>query len=649
VFLSQIRDRYVHNSGLGYVLMLNSNGTVKSFVALENGINGIPADFAHDKLGNNPSFDSSTDFDGDGVRDILVGNGDEFFFGLLLLNTNGAVRQAIGYGPGTNGIPADVSSWGSQSHPFVIGDVDGNGVRDLFVRTPGMYSHSGGGLVVLLETNFTAKSVVCLANGQGGVPADCFNPYDLVGYTGYPLGDFNGDGIPDVLLGARGIEGVSGIGRGGAVIMLLDNDGTAKDVIKLVDGTPGIPEGSFDVFHEEWEEGFLYAIGALGDVDGDGVTDIMLGAQRWTNSGPSQLTGVLYMAFMNPDGTVKDITRMRDGAGGMPPGPVSTTNAWDQTGTAIGDIDGDGITDFAVGLPRDNDRAGAVWVVRPGIVPLPYDPAAVTPEGRSEVEFTLEASDDMMAWHKLVSEADVPEGAALACTIGRLDNGTPVYDLGPAFTDIPYPLPPGGLDISAIPADYKSLVVKLAYSGSDPPVVGKLHLYYVTGTWPSFTFTVRVDDPVAAAVLPDIDNTVAISTATPESDYDNNSDEADIMVKTLDLEVAKTADKSAVLTNELVTFTLAWRNNGPWAAVNAVLEDVLPAGLTFVSSQPTTSAVSGNVYSWNLGDVAPAPAEPSPSSRVSTTARKAGRFSIPPASPTTARRATPRTTRISSR
>jgi uncharacterized repeat protein (TIGR01451 family)/fimbrial isopeptide formation D2 family protein len=597
VALSQHRDASNQIVGGAVVVLLNADGTAKSVVELQNGANGVPADlFTTD----DPAYyglAGGTDMDGDDVPDLFMGDASRFGFYLMLLNTNGTVKSAIPYLPGTNGIPdtaAFTDGLTGGARPLVIGDVDGNGVPDLFVATYSADALSGGGVVILFNPDLTVKSAVRLTRGYNGMPPDCFANSNRVGFATSPLGDFDGNGVPDVLFGSPYFAT-----HGGAVILLLNADGTAKDVIALTDGVSGIPAGTFT------SSAGMRPLGALGDVDGDGVTDIMLGAQRWTNSGPSQLTGVLYMAFMNPDGTVKDITRMRDGAGGMPPGPVSTTNAWDQTGTAIGDIDGDGITDFAVGLPRDNDRAGAVWVVRPGIVPLPYDPAAVTPEGRSEVEFTLEASDDMMAWHKLVSEADVPEGAALACTIGRLDNGTPVYDLGPAFTDIPYPLPPGGLDISAIPADYKSLVVKLAYSGSDPPVVGKLHLYYVTGTWPSFTFTVRVDDPVAAAVLPDIDNTVAISTATPESDYDNNSDEADIMVKTLDLEVAKTADKSAVLTNELVTFTLAWRNNGPWAAVNAVLEDVLPAGLTFVSSQPTTSAVSGNVYSWNLGDVAP--------------------------------------------
>ena len=151
--------------------------------------------------------------------------------------------------------------------------------------------------------------------------------------------------------------------------------------------------------------------------------------------------------------------------------------------------------------------------------------------------------------------------------------------------------------------------MKMTYTGTEPPTVGKLHATYVTGTWPSFTFTVRVDKPVAAGVLPDINNTVTITTSTPESDYTNNSDEADIMIRTLDLEVAKTADTVAALTNDLVTFTLAWCNNGPWPAANAVLKDILPTGLTFVSSEPAHDAVStvygATVYSWNLGDVEP--------------------------------------------
>ena len=603
VFLAQTKDRNDKVNGLGYVWMLNSNGTVRSFVALENGINGIPAGFFPDRLGGNSSLDSSTDFDRDGVRDILVGNDSEFYFGLLLLNTNGTVRQAIDYGYVTNSFPAGVSmSWGSQSHPFVIGDVDDNGVQDLFVRTPGMYGQSGGGLVVLLETNFTAKSVVCLANGQGGVPADCFNPGDLVGYTGYPLGDFNGDGIPDVLLGARGIEGVSGIGRGGAVIMLLDNDGTAKDVIKLVDGTPGIPEGSFDVFHEEWEEGFLYAIGVPGDVDGDGVTDIMF-AGELVNEDLDMMQGLWFLALMNPDGTVKALTRMIDGEGGIP----DNTQDWEEClgphGVVISDIDGSGTPGFAC-VAGQNVMEYYISTVHLGLTPVADDEQPITFAGTTVVERRFQAGEDAVGWDRIETAANVPEGTTLTYSIGRLVNGKPVYDLGPAFMDLPHPLPAGGLDISSIPGTNRDLMVKVAYTGTEPPTVDNITIYTTAEKWSSFTFTVLVDDPVAASVLPDINNTVSISTVTPESDTSNNSDDAEIMVRTLDLEVAKTADKTAAFTNELVTFTLTWRNHGPWAATNAVLEDVLPAGLTFVSSTPAHDAVAGNVYSWNLGDVA---------------------------------------------
>ncbi|MGI6496522.1 MAG: hypothetical protein ACOX5G_10640 [Kiritimatiellia bacterium] len=615
VILSQTKGDAGNSVAGAFIILLNTNGTAQSVIELHNGKNGVPLEFFGLKTSSNPSLWGGTDMDGDDIPDVFIGDctyENQLVFYLLLLEENGTVKRAIDYRPGTNGIPLiPGGDLRQESEPVVIGDVDGNGVPDLFIGHESLTDSSGGGFVVLLETNLAAKSVVRLSNGQGGIPDGCFNSNAYVGDPVCPLGDFDGDGVPDVLLGASGLTDDNGSASGGAVILLLETNGTVKadGVIKLAN----IASGTSMISDTEMAYDITGFVRVAGDVDGDGVTDILLGGiYAIVDLDIGWLTGyygTMRLLLLNPDGTVKAVTLMTNGKGGMPEPATPDGSVVSHSSAVAGDINGDGIPDYVsltgFNLFNPEECFASLSTVMLGLVPMSEAEQEIAFGGPATIVRRLQAGDDIVAWDKLALVADLPAGASIACSIGRLVDGNPVYDLGPAFTDIPYPLPQSGLDISAIPAGNRDLFVKMAYTGTEPLTVDHLSLSYAASdTWPSFTFTVLVDDPVAACVLPDINNTVTISTSTPESDISNNTAEADIMVKTLDLEVAKTADAVAVVTNDLVTFTLAWRNNGPSPAVNAVLEDVLPAGLTFVSSEPPYDAATNNVYSWNLGDVA---------------------------------------------
>ena len=65
-------------------------------------------------------------------------------------------------------------------------------------------------------------------------------------------------------------------------------------------------------------------------------------------------------------------------------------------------------------------------------------------------------------------------------------------------------MPLDGLTFRRLSPEYQDLVVRITYTGSTAPTIRKVYATYLMITWQSFTFTVRVDDPVAAGVLPDI-------------------------------------------------------------------------------------------------------------------------------------------------
>lgn len=110
-------------------------------------------------------------------------------------------------------------------------------------------------------------------------------------------------------------------------------------------------------------DGFGGAIEVLGDLDGDGITDIAVGASDDNDGGTGH--GAVWILFLNANGTVKSHQKISDTEGGF----LDSLNDFDLFGFSIAnlnDLDGDGITDIAVGAPNHSSGGtfnGAVWIL----------------------------------------------------------------------------------------------------------------------------------------------------------------------------------------------------------------------------------------------------------------------------------------------
>lgn len=214
-------------------------------------------------------------------------------------------------------------------------DVNADGYGDLLVGDS-KDSRSGGGGSVTLYKGSAAGLVT--PGAQILYPSDGITG-DYFGEKLGGVGDVNGDGFDDVAIGSN--APVAGSNSGAAYVYLGSTTGlVASSELKIspADGAPG------------W--GFGSGI-AGGDVDGDGYSDVLVGAQ--TGSGLSAITGAAYVYF----GSASGIDAATEHKIYASDGESSDYFGYDLTAA---DFDQDGYSDLLVGALNADEKVGAAYL-----------------------------------------------------------------------------------------------------------------------------------------------------------------------------------------------------------------------------------------------------------------------------------------------
>jgi hypothetical protein len=139
-------------------------------------------------------------------------------------------------------------------------------------------------------------------------------------------------------------------------VLFLNPDGTVKSHQKISDtqgGFTGVLAGDY----------FGSSVASLGDLDGDRVGDLAVGAILDDDGNGN--SGAVWVLFLNPDGTVKSHQKISNTEGGFT-GELHVVAYFGRSVASLGDLDGDGVGDLAVGASRDGDGGpdrGAVWLL----------------------------------------------------------------------------------------------------------------------------------------------------------------------------------------------------------------------------------------------------------------------------------------------
>jgi len=239
-----------------------------------------------------------------------------------------------------------------------LGDLESDGVTDLAVGVP--LDDSGGDdrgavWVLFMDDNGRVDIEQKISANNGGFNGN-LDDGDQFGDALAAIGDLDSDGVFDLAVGVPG-DDAGGPDRGGVWILFLDSDGTVLDSVKIA-----VNRGGFDGKLDD-NDRFGSAIAGIGDLNGDGITDLAVGAPQ-TDDGASN-AGAVWILFMAADGTVDSSTKISRTTGGFN-GALEAGDTFGAALAGIGDLDNDGNPDLAVGAPGTVSRGetrGAVWVL----------------------------------------------------------------------------------------------------------------------------------------------------------------------------------------------------------------------------------------------------------------------------------------------
>jgi len=357
-------------AGESYVVFGKADGTpvLLADVAAGSGgfvINGIdPGDWS------GATTSGAGDVNGDGLADVIVG---------ALRATPGTFEgeSYVVFGK-ADGTPVHLANVAAGSGGFIIrgnnymdqanrvsgaGDVNGDGLADVIVGAPGGDYDPGESYVVFGKADGTPVHLAKVATGSGGFVINGIDPNDGAGAGEGPsgAGDVNGDGLADLIVGAAGGDPGGNSNAGESYVVFGKADGTPVDLADVVAGSGGFVINGIDP-----NDGLGGSVSGAGDVNGDGLADVIVGAAGGDPGGNSQ-AGESYVVFGKADGTPVDLSDVAAGSGGF---VINGIDQNDQSGVSVsgaGDVNGDRLADVIVGAfladPGGNSGAGESYVV----------------------------------------------------------------------------------------------------------------------------------------------------------------------------------------------------------------------------------------------------------------------------------------------
>jgi len=329
--------------GTTYLVMGQPSPDAQRSLALSEA--RIHGEVTYDRSGY--SVSGAGDVDGDGMAELLISAPSEATAGsgagaVYLLR--GPVSGDVSLSTATLKLTGEAAYHQAGQSVSGVGDADGDGLLDVLIGAPGADSGSiaPGAAYLLPGTGTGVRSLATAPTRLIGA-----EDYEQAGWSTDGAGDVDGDGLADLLIGAPSSDA-----RGGDSGLAYLVPGGVSGVVQLAD---------MPTLQGEGEDNYAgWSVAGAGDVDGDGLDDVLVSAVGWSN-----FTGVIYLMT----GPISGTARLEMAATARFTGEYEQGFAgWSADGA--GDVDGDGVADLIIGAndyySSKTDGVGAAFLILGG-------------------------------------------------------------------------------------------------------------------------------------------------------------------------------------------------------------------------------------------------------------------------------------------
>jgi len=309
-----------------------------------DGQNGFKIDGETEGDQSGASVSGIEDINGDGVADLSIGapwynnllGRSYVIFGGMSVGSSGIIE--LSSLNGVKGFKLESEGGSAGFSVSSAGDVNGDNVADLLIGAPTYNNYMGRCYVIFGKVGVGSSGVVALSslNGMNGFKLD--GEGGQAGFSVSGAGDVNGDNIADLLIGA---PNYNYMGRCYVIFGRPEVGSSGVISLSALNGTNGFKiEGeALAAFY-----GVGYSVSGAGDINGDGIDDLLLGMPYYNNSGRSYVifggsevggSGVIALSTLNGMNGFK-----LDGDDDSDSG---------ESVSAAGDVNGDDFGDLLIG------------------------------------------------------------------------------------------------------------------------------------------------------------------------------------------------------------------------------------------------------------------------------------------------------------